>query len=387
MCGQLNKMPPVLVDVHTHLYPPAYLSLLASRKTTPYIYQPPRSDSESKAPSPRLIILPSDDDPAIPREQRGRPLDSSYSSLDMKVKFMQNHQINASVISLANPWLDFLPSEEGARIARMVNDEMVALGRSDRYRGKIFAFGTLPLSAPIADIVEEVKRLSRLEDIIKGIILGTSGLGKGLDDKELDPVWEALEQTGQLIFLHPHYGLPASVFGPQLAASGHVLPLSMGFPMETTIAFTRIYLCGVFDRYPKLKMLLAHAGGATPFLAGRVDSCVRHERAFLDKNGKLIQRRSIWEVLRENIWLDGVVYSMVGIRAAIDVVGVDRVLWGTDHPFFPPIDTAEGDGQEEWLSVKLNIEAVEKAGINDPVSVKKMLGVNAVELLGLRLRS
>ena len=372
-------MASLLIDIHTHLYPPSYLSLLKARKTVPYVHQPAGSSS------PRLIILPSDDDPSIPQHQRGRPLDSSYSSLHLKLQFMKQHNIAASVVSLANPWLDFLPANEGAEAARMVNDEMVALGSSEKFKGKIFAFGTLPLSAPMDLIVQEIHRLQGLHKVIKGVILGTSGLGKGLDDEALDPIWHALEETGLLIFLHPHYGLPAEVFGPKLAASGHVLPLSMGFPMETTIAFTRMYLCGVFDRFPKLKMLLAHAGGTTPFLAGRVDSCVRHERAFLDKSGKLKQRRSIWEVLKENIWLDGVVYSEIGIRAAVDIVGSDRVLWGTDHPFFPPIESEETE--QEWLSVKLNIEAVEKAQEPNSTSAKNILGLNAVTLLDLELPS
>ena len=58
---------------------------------------------------------------------------------------------------------------------------------------------------------------------------------------------------------------------------GHSLELSLGFPMETTIAVTRLILSGVLDRYPKLKVLVAHAGGTLPWLHGRIDSCVAYE--------------------------------------------------------------------------------------------------------------
>ena len=147
--------------------------------------------------------------------------------------------------------------------------------------------------------------------------------------------------------------------------------------METTIAFTRMFLSGVFDRYPRLKVLIAHAGGTIPFLAGRVESCVQHERAFPpfttnDVKERRGPKRSLEEVLRENVWLDAVVYGETGVRAAEEVVGKGRVLFGTDHPFFPPLE--EG-GERRWKSVDTNVTAV---GGDEGV-----MGRNAVKLLGL----
>ncbi|MCJ1258448.1 hypothetical protein MMC24_006281 [Lignoscripta atroalba] len=297
---------------------------------------------------------------------------------------MRTHNISTSVISLANPWLDFLDPQQAAKVARSVNDEMEAICAEEENQGRLYAFGTLPLSAPIAGIVAEVKRLGTLPHI-KGIILGTTGLGSGLDDPALDPVWEALEESQFLVFVHPHYGLPAEVFGPRQEESGHVLPLSLGFPMETTLAFVRMFLAGVFERYGGLKVLLAHAGGTVPFLAGRVDSCVQHERKFRDEKGEMVGRRrqSVWEVLRKNVWLDGVIYSEVGLKAAVEAVGVERVLFGTDHPFFPPLE----QGSEEWASVVMNVEAVRGAFGPDEDGAAKVLGGNAVRLLGLDVRA
>ena len=150
-----------------------------------------------------------------------------------------------------------------------------------------------------------------------------------------------------------------------------------------------MYLVGVFERFSRLKVLLAHAGGAVPFLAGRVKSCVLHERRFVDEKGKMKGGRSLDEVLKSNVWLDGVVYGDVGVRAAADTVGEGRVLWGTDHPFFPPVG-GEGDGSgdeneegKEWLSVKLNVDAVRDAFEGDVQGAEGILGRNAVNLLHL----
>lgn len=68
---------------------------------------------------------------------------------------------------------------------------------------------------------------------LKGVIMGTRGIGKGLDDEALDPVWAALEKAGLVVFLHPHYGVDKNAWGEKV--NGHVLPLALGFPFETTI--------------------------------------------------------------------------------------------------------------------------------------------------------
>src|SRR6266536_2372422 len=132
-------MPPI-VDIHTHIYPPAFISLLKSRTKVPYILDP-----EGPSQPSRLIILPSDDSPNLPPDKRGRPVNSTYTSIDEKHLFMHNHNITASIISLANPWLDFLDPEEAPTEARKLNDEMDKIC-SDNV-GKLYAFGTLPLSA------------------------------------------------------------------------------------------------------------------------------------------------------------------------------------------------------------------------------------------------
>lgn len=364
-----------IVDIHTHVYPPSYLSLLRARTSLPYIL-----DLPAPAP-PRLVILPSDDDSSLAPSSRGRPIGPEYSSISEKLRFMSSHNITTSVISLANPWLDFLPADEALAAATVVNQDLEAMCAASN--GRLYAFGTLPLTAPHADVISEIHRLDSLPHM-RGVILGTFGRGNGLDDPALEPIWNALAKTQMLTFLHPHYGLPNDVFGSRAQDYCHVLPLSLGFPMETTIGFVRMWLSGVFHRHEKLRVLIAHAGGTVPYLAGRVESCVEHDRRLRDEHGDKLQRRSIWQVLKENVWLDAVAYSEIGLQAAINAVGVDRILFGTDHPFFPPLD----EGVEEWASVKTNVQAVEMAVSRNAVNrndeaLAAILGRNAIQLLNL----
>ncbi|KAJ6036996.1 2-amino-3-carboxymuconate-6-semialdehyde decarboxylase [Penicillium herquei] len=375
-------MSQLVVDIHTHVYPPSYMAMLRARKTVPYIHDP------TDGAEPRLIILSSDDDPATPLDQRGRPVDTSYSDINVKLTFMEKHGINCSVISPANPWLDFVPSDEAQTWAERINDDLesTCAGVNKNKESKsLFAFGALPLSAPSEIVVNEINRLTTLPHI-RGVIMGTSGLGKGLDDPDLDPIWRALEETQLVLFMHPHYGLPDEAFGgPEVINRyGHVLPLALGFPLETTIAVTRMLLSGVFDRFTKLQVLLAHSGGTLPFLAGRIESCILHERKFTANGGDTPgPRRSIWEVLQTNVFLDAVIYGSAGLQAAVVAGSHDRLMFeGTDHPFFPPLH----DEDEKWPSVTTNYQAIRSCfGDEKADSIGMVLGNNANRVLKLGL--
>ena len=137
-----------------------------------------------------------------------------------------------------------------------------------------------------------------------------------------------------------------------------------------------MWLSGVFDRFSTLRILIAHAGGTIPFLAGRIESCVQHERSFEPngQHGRREPKRDLRTVLRENVWLDAVVYSETGLKAAIDLVGKGKVMFGTDHPFFPPLE----EGVEKWASVETNLTAVAGTEAKDII-----MGGNAAQLLEL----
>ena len=154
--------------------------------------------------------------------------------------------------------------------------------------------------------------------------------------------------------------------------------------METTVAVTRMILGGVFDKVPELQVIVAHAGGTIPFLAGRIQSCIGHDGYLFEKyKEERKERRSVEEIMRENILLDAVVYGATGVRAAVDVVGLDRVMFGTDHPFFPPLEKEEGDEKGTWQSVVSNVNGIEDALGIDTQTAQQILGINAVKILRL----
>jgi len=354
-----------VVDIHTHIYPPSYISLLKSRSSIPYIRAFPPFEGL------RLVILPAEDTEST---SRGRPVGPEYYDIANKISFMDTHHIDISVISLANPWLDWLPPQEAGAIAQSINNEVDSI--CAKHTGRLFFFAALPLSASAPIVLAEITRLKSLPHV-RGIILGTTGLGAGLDDPDLLPIFQALAAASLPIFLHPHYGLPSSVWGPRASEYGHVLPLALGFPLETTIAVTRMILSDTFSLVPDLQVILAHSGGTLPFLAGRIESCIEHDGHLKSENKLGPGRKTIWEILKKNIYLDAVIYNEVGLRAAIQVSGEDRIMFGTDHPFFPPLGA-----EKEWVSVGSNVEAINGA-LGMGKSAAMALGGNALRVLRL----
>lgn len=246
----------VCIDVHTHIYPPRYVELLRARADVPRIV---RADDQD-----RLLILPQED--ADASTAAGRPIGGEYWDPARKIAFMDRHGIVVSVLSPANPWLDFLPGAEAAGMATVINEDIEALCAASS--GRFFGLGLLPTRDP-ALAAAELGGIARLPHL-RGAVIGTTGAGLGLDDPALDALWAAAERDGQMLFIHPHYGLGNEALG----GFGHALPLALGFPFETTAAVARLILGGVLDRFPGLRLLVAHAGGVLPYLAGRLDACV-----------------------------------------------------------------------------------------------------------------
>ncbi|TBU49031.1 amidohydrolase 2 [Dichomitus squalens] len=385
----------LLVDVHTHVYLPRYAAFLRTRSSVPRIFT--RPSPESGKPEERLLIL--DDEPSS-----GRPIGAQYWERDEKLKFMDRHAIDVSVVSSANPWLDFLPASTAHTLATELNTDLETYcsagpSLSDTLK-RLYGFGLLPLvpGATTASLISTVEQIAALPHL-KGVIMGTRGLGNGLDDAALEPVWAALEAARLVVFLHPHYGVDKHAWGDK--ENGHVLPLALGFPFETTIATTRLVLAGVFDRYPGLRVLLAHSGGALPQLSSRLASCVAHDplvAARLQHDARYYLGKLYFDAVAYGAEELGFVsdaigradkYASAGASAAASSakgtdgtaqkrLGAQRMLFGTDHPFFPPLSESE-----KWKSVVENLEAIDGVYGWDEADKDAVRGGNAIALFNL----
>lgn len=347
------------VDLHTHVYLPRYMDLLRSRRDVPFV----RSLGGAEE---RLVILPDEqkqieaggDDASI---AFGRPIGAEYWDAGVKLAYMDRHGIAVSVLSLANPWLDFLPLQDQVAMATSLNKDVDELCKGSN--GRFLAFGVVPQQVDAA--VDELERLATLPHL-RGVILSTAGLGnKGLDDQAMLQFYRTAERLKLTLFVHPHYGVGNEHYHDY----GHALFLALGFPFESTVAVSRLILSGLLDQVPRLQLLMAHAGGALPFLAGRLDSCVAHDPAVRDR---LELEPSAY---LKRFYFDAIAYHPPALQCLLSLVGRDRVVFGTDHPFFPPA----GD-EEDWTSTLTNYAAMADLDADTQTAI---LHGNAAKLLDL----
>lgn len=292
-----------IVDVHTHVYPRTYLDALATRDELPCV-------SDRVGDAGLFKIFPDD---------AGREITPDYWSLESKLDYMDAAGIDRSVVSLGNPWLDPFGAAQSLELADRLNAEMAEY--EEATAGRVVAMGCLP-SGSVDDVVATIETIAQTRGLY-GVATGTRIAGMLFDDPRLEPVWGAFARYGIAVLVHPHYGVGVE----ETDGYGHALQLALSFPYETTLALTKLVMSGVLDRHPDLRILGSHGGGTLPYLAGRLDGCWSPDSV----------ARSVRELAPstgfEKLYLDALVYHPRALAAAIELVGVEKVMFGTDHPF------------------------------------------------------
>lgn len=290
------------IDIHSHLYPRWYIDALKRRS------EPPRIVGEEGAE--RFVIFDG---------EHGRPMGDEYWDLEEKLAFMAAHRIDQTVASLGNPWLDPFEGEDAMELAVRANDYFASL--ENITSGRIVGMGVLP-QHDVKLAVATVGEIAATPTLY-GAINGCRLCGRELDDPELEPVWQALADTGLPLLVHPHY-----VLGRQeLTGWGHAFPIALGFPFETTAAVARLVLSGVLQRHPGLRLVAAHGGGTLPFLGGRLDAGWRSDPSARERLGVKPS-----EELRK-VFFDALVYHPPALLAVRELAGVGQMAFGSDHPF------------------------------------------------------
>jgi predicted TIM-barrel fold metal-dependent hydrolase len=330
----------MIIDFHSHFYPREYLDRLAQRSEIPKVVRDDLGD--------RFVIFADEEHVA----GAARPIGDQFFRLERKLEFMDEHGIDRAVISIGNPWVDFLAGDEAVTWALRLNDEIeAACAAQSRFLG----LGVVPVDSTEAAC--HVARRIQSTSHVRGLIMGTRPGQRHLDDDALEPVWSVVEECNLPIFIHPHYIVGAD----WMSGYGHAPLLALGFTFETTTAVTRLILGGVLERHPRLRFVLAHTGGTLPFLAGRLDACTK-----VDERARRNLRKPFSEYLRM-MYFDGVAYHAPAIRCALELVGPERIVFGTDHPF------GIADAEACMSAIR------QVAGLDQDAAA--MLGANAEQLL------
>jgi aminocarboxymuconate-semialdehyde decarboxylase len=218
------------------------------------------------------------------------------------------------------PWVPLLyydaDPDEGLARARIQNDALAGLVRE--HPDRVAALGAVPLQDPELAAAELVGVMQHLS----GVEVAASVRGVFLGDDRFEPFWEAAEATGALVFVHPTTrGFDSPAF------QDYYLWNTVANPLETAITAAHMVMAGVMERHPRLRVLLAHGGGALLAVRGRL----RHAHEFQPQARSRLHESP--DVAIRRFYFDTLTHDDMLLRALIDYVGSEHVLLGSDYPF------------------------------------------------------
>ncbi len=253
---------------------------------------------------------------------RGRELTSAVGEFSDVAVMLGDAATTGIDHLLLSPWINLVPVDAGPDEARLVcqvqNEALARLVAA--HPGRLSALGAVPVQDPgLAG-----KELADLMTVpgLHGVEIPSSVGGRYLGDDFLLPFWEAAAESGALVFIHPStrgFGIPA--------LDGYYLWNSVGNPLETAITAAHIAVAGVLERFPGLRILLAHGGGALPVLRGRLRRAhgIRAEAAARLRQGPDQSLR--------RFHYDTVTHDAGLLADLVQYAGPGQVLLGSDRPF------------------------------------------------------
>jgi aminocarboxymuconate-semialdehyde decarboxylase len=273
---------------------------------------------------------------------------------DARLKAMDEQGIDVEVLTVNAYWYA-ADRELSARLIPVQNEALVRACAN--HRDRFVPFATVALQHP--DLAAEQLQYAFDKLGMRGVGIGATVNGDELANPKFDPFWAKAESLDALIFMHPA-GVPE--LRNRLQGNGFLTNV-IGNPLETTIALSHLIFEGTLDRFPRLRLCGAHAGGFLPAYIGRFDAgCVTFPANCTNKN-----QRKASEYLKQ-LYFDSMVFTGEGLRHLVAECGARQIFMGTDYPF-------------PWTSTSVD-HILKAPGISDADRVA-MLGGNAATMLGI----
>jgi 2,3-dihydroxybenzoate decarboxylase len=261
-----------------------------------------------------------------------------------RIAAMDRLGIDMQVLALTGPGVQVFDAPLGTRLAADSNDQLAetVAKHPDRFAGLTAIAPQDPRHA-----AREIERgMTKLG--MKGVIVNSHTKGEYLDDEKYWDILEAAEALDAPIYIHPR-DLPPGMLRPYLDRG--LEAGIMGFAADVALHTLAMITAGVFDRFPRLKIVIGHAGEGIPYMLYRIDYMQRVVREGRGEK-KLAKRPS--DYMRENVYVttSGMAWEP-SILFAQQVLGVDHVLYAMDYPY-------QADASEVLAMDALNINAAAK---------------------------
>jgi aminocarboxymuconate-semialdehyde decarboxylase len=285
---------------------------------------------------------------------------SPKSIFDLDALFKEQDEAGVDITVFGNNWIRSPEGYDPLKVVQEFNEHAAEL--TAKHPKRLLG---LACTMPFGDdaILKETEKAVR-EFKLKGIMVGSSVNGEYLDSARARTFFELVTELDVPLFVHP----PKFTIGNEKMEIFR-LPEMLGRPFDTTLSLTRFIFTGGFERFPKLKMVCAHVGGALPMLPGRYGFGyeLRKDMSFGPWEPDVMTRPPASYI--QQLYFDTVSYHPPAVQCAIDTVGIDHVVFGSDSPPVP-------------IPLKRSVDVVNALKISGE-DKQKILGGNAAKLLRL----
>ena len=325
----------MIIDFHNHYFPPQYLDAIRSGGSAFRVTRDGDGNPVLHSPGDYNVLVP------------------GHRDLEFRARVLADAGVDKQVLTFTCPGTSIETPDRAVELARIINDAFAEDVRA--WGGRFTALAHLPMNAPDAAAEEATRALTELE--LPGVMLLSNASGVPLSDDRFLPVFEALNRVGAVVYIHPTYPVGVEVMEKYM-----LMPM-VGFLMDTTLAAASLVYAGVVERFPAITWVLAHLGGAVPYLAERFD---RGFEAYPECRERCSVAPS--EQLKA-FHYDTVNFDPACLALAERFAGADHLLAGSDYPHMI------GSLAKMKASVDaMALTAEERAGVR---------GGNAARILGL----
>lgn len=268
-----------------------------------------------------------------------REVEDNCWSAEKRIQECNHHQVNVQVLSTVPVMFSYwAKAQDCLELSQFLNDHIAEI--IHRYPKRFIGLGTIPLQAP-EFAIKELERCKKIG--LVGVQIGSHVNEWNLNDPHLFPVFQACEELGMSVFVHPW-----EMMG-QEKMQRYWLPWLVGMPAETSLAICSMIFGGVFERLPKLRVAFAHGGGSFPSTIGRIEHgfACRPDLVAIDNN--VNPRNYIGK-----FYLDSLVHEPKMLEFIIELFGANKIALGSDYPF--PL----GENEPGKLIREMNFDSATK---------------------------
>ena len=324
-----------IIDFHNHYYPPAYL------------------DAIERGPSSVRVARDAEGNPTLHYPGDYNVAVRGHRDIDYREQVLREAGVDTQVITLTTPGTHIEAPAAAVRLAKLVNDAFARVVADKN--GRFVALATLPLNDPEASVFELRRAVEQLH--FRGAMLFSNVNGMPLYDRRLWSLYEVANELEAVLYIHP-----TNPVGVEAMMDYWLMPL-VGFLFDTTLAAAGLIFSGVAERFPNIRWVLGHLGGAIPYLAERLD---RGYHAFPECRQNIAQPPSTY---LKRFYYDTVNFDPRAIELAISFAGIGQILAGSDYP-------------HQIGSIEKMLQSIGELRVS-PEDRQKILGDNSARLLRL----